>query len=85
MSFAEDFDALFKGNTDEHFRIGISISKKSLKLYSPFYMADIIIASPLGLRTVIGAQGYAVFILLLNFVSFFAEICSFIESTLQYF
>ncbi|PVD26720.1 hypothetical protein C0Q70_14398 [Pomacea canaliculata] len=53
----EDFDALFKGNTDEHFRIGISISKKSLKLYSPFYMADIIIASPLGLRTVIGAQG----------------------------
>nr|KAG5711361.1 hypothetical protein BaRGS_006058 [Batillaria attramentaria] len=53
----EDYDALFTGNTDEHFRIGLSVSKKSLRLYSPFYMADIIIASPLGLRTVIGAQG----------------------------
>ena len=55
---AEDFDATFAGNTDEHFRIGLSVSKKSIRLYSPFYMADIIVASPLGLRTIIGAQGW---------------------------
>ncbi|KAL8619667.1 hypothetical protein ACOMHN_019722 [Nucella lapillus] len=53
----EDYNATFSGNTDEHFRIGVSVSKKSLRLYSPFYMADIILASPLGLRTIIGAPG----------------------------
>ena len=57
---AEDFDVTFAGNTDEHFRIGLSVSKKSIRLYSPFYMADIIIASPLGLRTIIGAPGWDV-------------------------
>ncbi|XP_041353116.1 digestive organ expansion factor homolog [Gigantopelta aegis] len=53
----EDYEATFTGNNDDHFRIGISVSKKSLKLYSPFYSSDIILASPLGLRTVIGAEG----------------------------
>ena len=57
FSFAEDYEAMFSGNIDDHFRIGISISKKCLKLYSKFYGADIIVSSPLGLRTIIGAEG----------------------------
>lgn len=31
--------------------------KRSMRLYSPFYSSDIIIASPLGLRTVLGVDG----------------------------
>jgi len=50
----EDHGFLFSGNVEDHFKIGLSISKKSLKLYTEFYSSDIIIASPLGLKTVIG-------------------------------
>ncbi|GFS21628.1 U3 small nucleolar RNA-associated protein 25 [Elysia marginata] len=53
----EDFKKLFEGNTDDNFRIGLSVSKKSLRLYSPFYESDIILASPLGLRMIIGLEG----------------------------
>ena len=53
----EDYEMTFAGNIDDSFRIGISITKKSIKLYSDFYSSDIIIASPLGLRLVIGAEG----------------------------
>eukprot|EP00057_Strongylocentrotus_purpuratus_P014499 XP_011668973.1 PREDICTED: digestive organ expansion factor homolog [Strongylocentrotus purpuratus] len=53
----EDWEAMFRGNNDDHFRLGVTITRKSFKLYSTFYSADIIIASPLGLRTVIGAKG----------------------------
>uniref|UniRef100_A0A671LLJ9 U3 small nucleolar RNA-associated protein 25 homolog n=1 Tax=Sinocyclocheilus anshuiensis TaxID=1608454 RepID=A0A671LLJ9_9TELE len=52
----DDYHAVFSGNTDDHFRIGVSIMKRSMRLYSPFYSSDIIIASPLGLRTVLGAD-----------------------------
>ncbi|XP_014229058.1 digestive organ expansion factor homolog [Trichogramma pretiosum] len=53
----EDYELTFKGNTDDTFKIGISITKKALKLYSDFYSSDIIISSILGLRMTIGAEG----------------------------
>ncbi|KZC06385.1 PREDICTED: digestive organ expansion factor homolog [Dufourea novaeangliae] len=55
----EDYEQTFQGNTDDTFKIGISITKKTLKLYSEFYSSDIIISSLLGLRMLIGAEGEA--------------------------
>lgn len=53
----EDYEQTFCGNTEDTFRIGLSLTKKSVKLYAPFYSSDILIASPLGLRLIIGAPG----------------------------
>ena len=56
----EDFKQMFAGNIDDCFRLGISVMRKSMRLYTKFYSADIIIASPLGLRTIIGNQGLVI-------------------------
>lgn len=53
----EDYDKIFEGNTNEDFKIGLKIKNKSVTLYSEFYSSDLIIASPLGLRQIVGADG----------------------------
>ncbi|KAH7719889.1 Protein Y41C4A.9 [Aphelenchoides avenae] len=52
----DDYRDLMAGNTDDCFRIGIGLAKKSLKLYTKFSEADILLCSPLGLRMVIGDE-----------------------------
>lgn len=54
---AASHTAMFEGNIDDCFKIGIGVSRKVVKLYCDFYSSDIIVASPLGLRTVVGAEG----------------------------
>lgn len=53
----QDYKQTLEGNIDDKFKIGIAITKKTLKLYTNFYSSDIIIGSPLGLRRVVGAEG----------------------------
>ncbi|XP_075982902.1 U3 small nucleolar RNA-associated protein 25 homolog [Anticarsia gemmatalis] len=53
----EDYELMFTGNTEDTFRLGMTVTKKTLKLYTDFYSSDIIVTSPLGLRMIVGAEG----------------------------
>ncbi|XP_065849827.1 protein NUCLEOLAR FACTOR 1 isoform X2 [Euphorbia lathyris] len=45
-----DHQALFSGNYDDDFMIGIKFTRRSIKLYSDFYSSDMIVASPVCLH-----------------------------------
>ena len=55
--YPRDHAQTFHGNIDDSFRVGLKLTRKSLKLYSEFYGSDVIVASPLGLRLVIEERG----------------------------
>ncbi|EPQ29139.1 uncharacterized protein PFL1_03427 [Pseudozyma flocculosa PF-1] len=60
--FPRDHVETFRGNIDDSFKLGLKVTRKSLKLYSPFYDSDVIVASPLGLRLIIEKERDADFL-----------------------
>ena len=56
-----EYRAIFKGNVDDNFCIGVGVRRTYLHLYADLHdKADIIVASPLGLRVLVGAEGDSV-------------------------
>jgi hypothetical protein len=40
----EDHERLFRGNTDTHFRLGIKVTKASVRLYVDFFGSDVLVS-----------------------------------------
>ena len=51
--YPEDHRHTFQGNIDDNFKLGVKLTRKTLRLYSAFYESDLIMTSPLGLRLLI--------------------------------
>ncbi|KAF9557950.1 digestive organ expansion factor [Agrocybe pediades] len=58
-TYPPDHVDTFKGNVDDNFRVGIKMTRKTVKMFADFYGCDIIIASPLGLRRSIEKENNA--------------------------
>ncbi|KAK3856006.1 hypothetical protein Pcinc_037630 [Petrolisthes cinctipes] len=52
----DDFQAIFEGDSNEDFKIGLKITNSSMKLYAEFYQSDILLASPLALRYIMSTS-----------------------------
>ena len=48
-----EYKELFRGNQDDHFRLGVKITKAAVRPFVDFFGADIVFASPLGIVTAI--------------------------------
>ena len=52
-----EYTQLFDGNTDDCFKMGVALYSKTVRLFAPFYASDFILATPLGLRRLVGTEG----------------------------
>lgn len=55
--YPKDHLSTFRGNIDDNFRLGIKWTRKQMCLYTDAFSADLLVASPVGLRRMIEREG----------------------------